>query len=53
MNEVQRNVPGNKVAFADGRQTTLVETLPGTSASELITKRGLATADAVTPKSGC
>ena len=51
MNEVQRNVPGNKVAFADGRQTTLVETLPGTSASELITKLGLATADAVTPKS--
>ena len=51
MNEVQRNVPGNKVAFADGKQTTLVETLPGTSASELITKLGLTTADAVTPKS--
>ncbi len=50
MNGVQRNVPENKVVFPNGRQTTLVETLPGASASELITKLGLAPADAVTPK---
>jgi len=50
VNEVQRNIPVNNVVFPDGRQTTLVETLPGTSASELITKLDLATADTVTPK---
>lgn len=50
MNGVQRNVPENKVVFPNGRQTTLVETLPGASASELITKLGLAAADALIPK---
>jgi len=47
VNQVQTNVTKRDITFPNGRQATLVETLPSATASELIAKLGLQKSKAV------